>query len=111
MGADLTTFKSSLAICGLSQVQASDYLDVSLQTVKYWSSCRRNPPEVVWVMLSELFERIQDAADFAAKHMDFRDIDPRAYGQIDADCGPDPLPQGSSSVAGAMALLLALQDR
>tara|TARA_R100001086_G_scaffold187482_1_gene105569 strand:- start:142 stop:462 length:321 start_codon:yes stop_codon:yes gene_type:complete len=105
----MTTFKSALAICGLSQQQAADYLDVSLQTVKHWSGGRNNVPEGVWVMLADLYQRIEAAADFAAVELDR--IDPRQWGNITADDGGDPLPGGADNVAGAMALLLAVADQ
>lgn len=104
----MTTFKSCLAICGLSQSQAADFLGVALQTVKHWSSGRNNPPEGVWQMLSELYARIERAADNAAVQLD--GVNPRQWGKIQADLGEDPLPDGSDDVAGAMALMLAIQD-
>lgn len=104
----MTTFKSSLAICGLSQKQAADFLDVGLQTVKHWSSGRNNVPGGVWEMLSDLYARIERSADLASVKLD--DVDPRQWGNIRADLGNDPLPGDADQVAGAMALLLAIQD-
>ena len=104
----MSTFKSALAICGLSQKQAADYLGVSLQTVKHWSSGRNNVPGGVWEMLSDLYTRIEDAADSASVKLD--DVDPRQWGNIQANHTADPLPGGADQVAGAMALLLAISD-
>lgn len=104
----MTTFKSALHVCGLSQQQAAHYLGVSLQSVKHWSSGRTQPPGGVWEMLADLFERVQDAADGAADSMKLDGIDPRVWGSIDADSGKDPLPEGADSAAGAMALLTAV---
>lgn len=59
-------------------------------------------------MLADLFERIQDAADSAADQMAVDGIDPRAWGDIEADLGADPLPHGRGA-AGAMALLMAVK--
>ena len=61
-------------------------------------------------MLADLFEQIQDAADHAAGHMAVEGINPRAWGHIEADIGPDPLPEFAASSAGAMALLMAIKD-
>lgn len=104
----MSTFKSSLAICGLSQQQAADFLGVALQTVKHWSSGRNNVPSGVWEMLADLYGRIESAADLAS--VELTDVDPRQWGNVQADLGDDPLPGGAAHVAGAMALLLAVQD-
>ncbi len=102
------SFKYALSACGLSQQEAADFLGVSLETVKHWSAGRRPVPSGVWNMMAELFQRIQDAADFAADHMTENGIDPKAYHGIDADNGTDPLPDGAAAIAGAMALLMAI---
>ena len=104
----MTTFKSALHVCGLSQQQAADFLGVSIQSIKHWSSGRTQPPGGVWEMLADLFERVQDAADNAADVMSLDGIDPRAWANIEADTGDDPLPEGVNSAAGAMALLMAV---
>lgn len=105
------TFKYALSACGLSQREAADFLGVSLDSVKGWAQERRPVPEGVWDMLSGLYARIENAANFAADHMAENGIDPRAYQNIDADQGDDPLPEGASKIAGAMALLMALHDK
>lgn len=108
----MAAFKSSLSVCGLSQSEAADFLEVSIDTVKSWCSGRANPPRGVWVMLANLFEQIQDAADGAADVMALDGIDPRAYNNIEADIPHDTLPAtGAQSVAGAMALLIAIADQ
>ena len=106
----MKTFKHAIAICGLSQSEAATFLDVSLQTVKHWSSGRNRVPGGVWEMLADLFQRVQDAADHAADAMSLNGIDPRAYGSIQADTGADPLPGHAAGVAGAMSLLTAVSD-
>lgn len=106
----MSTFKSALAICGLSQSQAADYFDVSLQTVKHWSSQRNAPPEGVWKMLSALYSQIEDAADFAAGKIELGEVDPRQWPNISADVGADPLPGGAADAAGAMALLIVIRE-
>lgn len=105
---EVTTFKHSLAICGLSQKQAANYLGVSLQTVKHWSSGRNSPPKGVWEVLSDLYVHIEMAADFAS--VEIIDVDPRHWGSTQVDLGTDHLPEGAESAAGAIALLLAVAD-
>jgi hypothetical protein len=108
----MNTFKSALAICGLSQSEAALFFDISLQSVKSMSLGRRTVPEGIWIMLADLFEQIQDAADYAAGHMIVEDIDPRMWSNIQADLGHDPIPiSGAVDVAGAMALLTSVKDR
>ncbi len=107
-----TTFKSALSVCGLSQQQAADFLEVGLGTIKDWNSGRANPPRGVWVMLASLFEQIQDAADGAADVMSLDGIDPRAFNNLEADIRHDALPtEGALGAAGAMALLMAIADQ
>lgn len=106
----MTTFKHALSVCGLSQRQAADFLGVSLSSVKDWCAGRSRVPEGVWRLLAELFERVQDAADAAADHMALEGVDPRAWGNIEADQPRNPLPEGADSAAGAMALLMAIRD-
>lgn len=108
----MTAFKSALSVCGLSQQEAADLFDVRLDTVKSWCAGRNNPPGAVWQMLAGLFEQIQDAADGAAEHMALDGIDPRAWGNLEADLTNNPLPNGGPvRAAGAMALLMAIADR
>lgn len=106
----MSSFKYSLLACGLSQAGAAELFGVRLDTVKSWSSGRNRPPEGVWRRLADLFEQIQDAADSAANHMAVDGIDPRSWSNIQADLAGDPLPAGSDSIAGAMALLMAIND-
>lgn len=107
----MSAFKSALGVCGLSQTEAADFLQVSIDTVKSWCSGRANPPRGVWQMLASLFQQIQDAADGAADVMDLEGIDPRAYNAIEADITGNELPvEGALRAAGAMALLMAIAD-
>jgi len=108
----VTTFKAALSICGLSQTEAADFLQVSTHTVKSWCADRANPPRGVWVMLASLFEQIQDAADGAAEVMTLDGIDARAWNNVEADIRGNELPvEGSLRAAGAMALLMAIADQ
>lgn len=106
----MTTFRAALSICGLSQQEAADYIDVRLDTVKSWSSGRGNPPEGVWRTLADLYRRIEDAADFASAQLDPPLMDRLAMNNVLADSGEDPLPASADAVAGAMALLLAIHE-
>ena len=106
----MTTFKAAIAICGLSQQEAAEFLGVSIQSVKDWSRGRSAPPIGVWSMMAQLYARIEDAADFAASHIEPGLMDRRVMNNIAADQGDDPLPGSGDMVAGAMALLLALSD-
>ena len=106
----MTTFKSALGICGLSQQEAADFLSVSLGSVKDWCRGKTPPPYGVWQQLSGLYRQIEEAADFASARLDPDMMDRQALNGIEADNGQAPLPGGAPSAAGAMALLLAIQD-
>lgn len=108
----MTAFKSSIGVCGLSQSEAAEFLDVSIDTVKSWCSGRANPPLGVWQLLASLFEQVQDAADGAADVMNLEGIDPRAFNNVEADIPSNELPSlGAIKAAGAMALLMAIADQ
>lgn len=107
----MSTFKSAIGVCGLSQSEAAAFLGVSVDTIKSWCAGRANPPRGVWELLASLFQQIQDAADGAADHMALEGIDPRAWGNIEADISGQELPtDGALRAAGAMALLMAIAD-
>lgn len=108
----MTVFKSALGVCGLSQSEAADFLEVSIDTVKSWCSGRANPPLGVWQLMASLFEQVQDAADGAADAMEIDGIDPRAFNNVEADMLGNELPvAGALKAAGAMALLMAIAAR
>lgn len=106
----MTTFKASLGICGLSQMEAATYLGVSLASVKNWCRGKGAPPFGVWQMMADLYMRIEGSADFASAKIDLGAMDRLMLNNITADCGNDPLPEGAEDAAGAMALLLAIND-
>ncbi len=58
----MTLFASILHGVGLSQAEAADYLNVSLDTVGSWTRGRRNPNEGVLAELRHLAQRQQTAA-------------------------------------------------
>lgn len=108
----MSTFKYALGVCGLSQQEASEFLQIKLQSVKNMSAGRVPVPDGVWELLANLFEQIQDAADNAAGVMATEGIDDRSYNDITADIPGNELPnEGAAGAAGAMALLMAIQDR
>lgn len=106
----MTTFKAAIAICGLSQSEAAEYLGVSIQSVKNWGSGKSAPPIGVWEMLADLYQRVEDAADGACSMIEPDLSDRMVMNNIAADCGDDPLPGRGPDVAGAMALLLAIKE-
>jgi len=55
----MTTFKRSIQLCGLSQREASEFLGLSLQSVKDYSRGFSEPAkQQVWIDLSTLFKAI-----------------------------------------------------
>jgi DNA-binding XRE family transcriptional regulator len=107
----MSTFKSAIGLCGLSQQATADFLGVSLDTVKSWCNGRANPPGGVWLQLAGLFRQIESAADGAADVMDLEGVDPRAFNSFEADIVDDALPvEGARNAAGAMALLMTISE-
>ena len=134
----MSTFKNARILCGLSRADAANFLGVSPETVKKWDQGKTRPPRGVWEMLAErmrisslqgkirsslsaldskinLVDReldsVKDSADFAADHMFLEGIDPRAWANITATCGdPDALDAPGKQVAGALGLLMAVDD-
>ena len=106
----MTTFKAALDICGLSQTEAASFLRVSLGSIKKMCAGIQTVPPGIWSELASLYQRIEDAADFAASNLEPGLIDQRALSNVQADDGADPLPGHGADVAGAMALLLSIAD-
>lgn len=106
----MTTYKSALSICGLSQQEAAAFHGVSLASVKDWCRGRRAPPLGVWEQLAKLYGRIEDAADSASSMLEPDLMERRVMNNITADSGEDPLPGSGDMVAGAIALLLAIRE-
>lgn len=106
----MTTFKSAIAICGLSMKEAAELLGVSYDTAKSWSQGRNAPPMGVWRDLSDLYAKIEDAADFASSNLEPDLMALRIANNVQADDGDAPLPGHGADVAGAMALLMAVRD-
>lgn len=106
----MTTFKHTLQICGLSQREAASFLNVSPSSIDKWSRNQRAVPEAVWQELADLYTQVEEAADRAAAIMQVDGIDERAFQNISADNVGLELPEGSTNVAGAMALMIALTE-
>jgi len=106
----MTTFKSAITICGLSQKEAANYLDVSISSVKDWSRGKSAPPIGIWEMMAKLYSRIKNASDHTSSLLDPDIMDRAAMNNITADNGEYPMPEDAVSAAGAMALLAAIND-
>ncbi|GHC79252.1 helix-turn-helix domain-containing protein [Limoniibacter endophyticus] len=107
----MTSFKTAIAICGLSQKEAAEFFDVSHETVASWCKGRRAVSNGVWNMLAELYEQIQDAADMAADHMAENGILPDALLSIEAETRGNDIPQPAAKAAGVAGLLMAIKDQ
>lgn len=59
----MTLFSQLLAACGLSQTEAAAFLGVRIDSLKSWSSGRREAPAGVWGALWDLAEKQQKAAE------------------------------------------------
>ena len=59
----MTIFKSALKLTGLSHSEASLFLGVSIQSVKFYSSGERNCPDKHWEKLAALYDDIQNGRD------------------------------------------------
>lgn len=44
----MTTFKSAIAICGLSQSEAAKHLGVSIDSIKNWTRGKSAPSMEIW---------------------------------------------------------------
>ena len=107
----MTTFKAAIYLCGLSQQGAAEYLGVSLASVKDWCRGKGAPPFGVWVMMADLFGRIQDAGEGTAEKIEPEAMDRLKLNNVTADDVHDPLPDGADSAAGAYAVLAAIADQ
>lgn len=87
----MTLFKSAIAICGMSQGEAADWLGVSPETVKSWCQGRRGVPDGVWDELAALYVDMRDSVEIGP---------------------PLPsLPMGSQSAIAAMIELESIAKR
>lgn len=107
----MTTFKSAIAICGLTAREAADFLSVSHDTVKSWSQGRNAPPMGVWRDLAGLYARIANAANARAHNLDPETMTLRAANEMRAAGEGDSLPGRGPDAAGAVALLTAMAQK
>lgn len=106
----MTTFEAAIAICGLSDVEAAEFLGVSPGVIAEWKSDATAPPHDIWGRLADLYARIEDAADTTAEALEPNEMDGPELNQIQAERGIEPLPGGAGRAAGALALLLTIQS-
>ena len=59
-----------IELCGLSQKEASVYLDVSHDTVRSWSSGRNTTPDRAIISMRELYQEIVALADKTQAQID-----------------------------------------
>ncbi|WP_194094617.1 helix-turn-helix transcriptional regulator [Marivivens aquimaris] len=107
----MTTFKAALGICGLSQQEAADFLDVSVQTVKNWSRGKGDPSLGVWISLADLYAGIEDEAEDGAKAIDIDGMDRAALNTPAVQYHHHTGGVDASASASAMALLIAIRNR
>ena len=108
MNGPQTTLAASLALCGLTPANAARWFDVEERIVRDWISGRTQTPPGVFDMLGRLFGRMTDvalAASTVARGGPGAPIPLRAY----IDDVDDPYPGHGEVMAGAMAVLLAIQ--
>lgn len=60
-----TPFKQALSICGLSQTEAAEFLDVRPDTIKSWCADRNPVPKAIWQELGDLYATMITASETA----------------------------------------------
>lgn len=106
-----TIFKASLGICGLSQQEAADFLQVALPTVKDWSRGAASPPVGVWRQLASLYAQIVDASEAALDTLKIDQMDRRAIAEVSVLATGEPLPtEGAAAAAAAMFVLARMLE-
>lgn len=105
-----TAFKSILGHCGLSQVEAAAYFQVSIDSIKHWSSGRRPAPKGVWDEAENLHWMIIKLTDRIVENPDALDVDSEpTVGAIRAAFAkhiPETMPDGSVMKSFAVGRLL-----
>ncbi|TMV77769.1 hypothetical protein FGG78_27035 [Thioclava sp. BHET1] len=105
----MTTFKAALAICGLSEEDAAQYLDQPLDRVQAWHSGAATPPRDIWGRLAVLYGRIEDAATSASDELEAEMIESGRLNARLRNRAIEALPGGAQTVASALALLITIQ--
>ncbi len=107
----MTTYKACRQLCGLSQQDASDFHQVSLNTIQSWDTGRRTVPVGAFRELASLWRQIEEACDGAASVIEQGNLDDHQLVNIEADLVGDELPmEGARKAAGAMALLITVAE-
>lgn len=106
----MTMFKSALALCGLSQAQAAEFFGVRLDTVKSWTSGRKNPPIDAWRMLADLYGKVVNVSEDALDTLDTDDLTRESINSFALQYDGERLPEHAETVAAAMFLLARLAD-
>lgn len=105
----MTTFKAALAICGLSETDAADYLGVPLAQIEAWHGGAASPPRDIWGRLAVIYSRIEDAATYASDDLEPEMIEDGALRAPLRNRAIEALPGGAQTVASALALLITIQ--
>lgn len=105
-----TAFKQAIAICGLSQQEAAEFLDVRLDIVKSWCSDRNTPPEGAWAELAELYDRMDEAAESARDLINEHKPDKLEF-SYSGRCGKWPSVRCADTVEAMIRLRLAIRNR
>ena len=105
-----TTLAAALALCGLTPASAAYWLDVEERLVRDWIAGRTPVPQGVFRMLAVLYGRMTDAALAAAALAEPRIApDPWIPDRAQVNDVDDPYPGHGEVMAGAMAVLIALE--
>ena len=78
----MTAFKAAINLCGLTQLDAANLLNVSLPTIKVYSTGLANPTRVIWSQLARQFQHISSAADSAAEKIIFNEMDKELFNSM-----------------------------
>lgn len=106
-----TVFKAALGVCGLSQQEAADFLQVALPTIKDWSRGAAAPPLGVWRQLASLYDQIVAASEAALDTLEISQMDRRALNEISVMASGEMLPtEGAAAAAAAMFLLAEMSN-
>lgn len=108
----MSTYKACRQLCGLTQTDAADFHQVSVDTIKAWDKGRSIPRQGVWTELASLWKQIEDACDGAAGAIEFGEVDFRkVLASVEADISGNELPmEGARRASGAMALLITISE-
>lgn len=108
----MNPFSTAINLCGFStHAEAAEFFDIRIDTLKSWRTGRRNPPDSVWHMLSDLYEQIIEVSEDALDTFDLDDMTAESFQVIAKDRYGDQLPEPALSAAIAMAVLARVTDQ